>query len=401
MQFVLLQEVEKGRVVQCPIGRWLSVGRDPSSDLLFTQKSISRRHCRVRGEVDGRLRVSDLSTFGTFLEGERIHGEAYAAPGERLVLGRSFALTVVGLYDADASFAGQEEPVPPRRMGAHWLLLRELGRGGMGIVYEAWDESRQQRCAVKWLREGGRATPEAMERFVQEAMLQGSLQDYPGVARIYDLGTVTGSGELFCVMEFVAGRSLLSRIKRGVERIEGVRLMSRVARAVAFAHERGIIHRDLKPGNIMITSEGGIRLTDFGISKALDAGEGMTVSGVMLGTPGYMAPEQVLDAKNVGPPADVYALGAVLYTVLTGKLPIPSARTMREALGKLCQGKEAPPPTAYDPTIDPVLEAACRRALAFYPDDRWPSAAALADELDRWLREADPPSAVRLSLPSR
>lgn len=399
-QAVLLQEVERGRVFPCPVGRWLAIGRDPASDVLLGEKSVSRRHCRVRGEPDGRLRIADLSTFGTFVAGERIGGEAYAAPGERIVLGKTFALTVVGLLDDEVSVADQEEPIPPRRFGAQWILLREIGRGGMGIVYEAWDEQRRQRCAVKWLREGGRATPDSMERFMKEAMLQGALQDYPGVVRTHDLGTVTGSGEMFCVMEYVEGRSLLHRMKEGLERVEGVRLVARVARAVQYAHERGIVHRDLKPGNVLVTREGAVRLTDFGISKVLDAGEGQTVTGMMLGTPGYMAPEQVFDAKRVGPLADVYALGAVLYTVLTSKLPIPEkARSMREALGQLMKGKGAPSPRHYDPTIPADLEAICQRALAFEPEERWPSAAALAEELERWVRQADPPQAVSLSRP--
>src|SRR5690606_34553291 len=134
------------------------------------------------------------------------------------------------------------EPCPPCQLGPRYLLLGELGRGGMGVVFEAWDLERRQRCALKWLRAGGEASEEDVARFTREATLQGSLRDYPGIARVFDFGTAPGSGELYCVLEFVDGVSLERKI-RGNEltRPESARVVARVARALQFAHERGII----------------------------------------------------------------------------------------------------------------------------------------------------------------
>lgn len=396
---VLIQESASGKLVHCPVGKWLSVGRDATSDIVFDDRSVSRRHCNFCGEPDGRLRITDRSTYGTYIGKDRVGGEAYARPGETVILGkRAFTVRVFGLLDPDADRSHSKEPIPPQRMGAHTILLREVGRGGMGIVYEAWDESRSQRCAVKWLREGGSATPDSMARFMKEAMLQGRLLEHPGVVTVYDLGTVTGSGEMFCVMEFITGRSLLERIRDGMTHVEAARLMAKVARVVDFAHQHEVIHRDLKPANVMVTDDDNVRLTDFGISKALDTGSGATVTGVMLGTPGYMAPEQILDAKNVGPPADIYALGAMLYTCLTSKLPI-RGRTIREALTNASKGVDPPGPREHDPTIPEELEAICKKALAARPADRHPTAGALADALDAFANAADPAPGVNLRRP--
>ena len=396
---VLIQESGSGKLVHCPVGKWLAVGRDKQSDIVFDDRSVSRRHCSFRAEPDGRLRIADRSTYGTYIGEDRVGGEAYARPGETVTLGkRAFTVRVFGLLDPDADRSHNREPAPPQRMGAHTILLQEVGRGGMGIVYEAWDESRSQRCAVKWLREGGSATPDSMARFMKEAVLQGRLVDHPGVVTVYDLGTVTGSGEMFCVMEFVLGRSLLERVRDGLTHVEAARLMARVARVVGFAHELEVVHRDLKPANVMVTEDGAVRLTDFGISKALDVGTGATVTGVMLGTPGYMAPEQILDAKNVGPAADIYALGAMLYTCLTSKLPI-RGRTIREALTNASKGVEPPSPREHDPTIAEELETVCKRALAARPEDRYPTAIAMADALEAWASSVDPAPGVALRRP--
>ncbi len=397
---VVVQELQTGSIVLAPVGgKPVLVGRDSDeNDLVCKDKHVSRVHCKVWGLADGRIRIADQSTYGTFVDGTKLEGEGHAAKGQKIRLGHQFALRVVGLLDPD--FVREKgEPVPPQRIGAHYILLDEVGRGGMGIVYESWDESRRQRCAIKWLREGGEADEEAMRRFRREAMLQGDLAEYPGIVTIFDLGTVTGSGEMFCVMEYVPGDTFLDLLRaKSVTRAEGVRLIARVARAVAYAHERGVIHRDIKPANIMITAEGAIRLTDFGIAKALDQGGRITLTGMMMGTPGYMAPEQISDSKRAGPPADVYSLGALLFTFLTGKLPM-RGRNLREALDNARKGQYGPSPREVDPSIDPVLEAACRRALSHNPEDRWPSAAAFAKELERFLKETSDVGAIRLDAP--
>jgi serine/threonine protein kinase len=399
MRHVLLQELEKGRVTFCPVGRWLTLGRSSKrAEVVCKDKHVSRAHCRVKGLPNGSLELVDDSQFGTTVAGTEIEGRTVVLPEQKIILGTSYAMRVIGLLDDDGSHADEMEPVPPRRMGPSAILLREAGRGGMGVVYEAWDEKAQRRCAVKWLREGGRANEERIERFKREALLQGKLSDYPGIVTIYDLGVLFGSGELYCVMEFVDGESLLQKMKRGIERAEAVRIVARAARAVDYAHTHEVLHRDIKPGNILIGSNGEVRLTDFGIARALDDGGGRTLTGIMLGTPGYMAPEQIRDAKNVGPPADIYALGATLFAGLTGKLPI-KGRSMREALRRSADGTNAPSLRKYV-DVDNVLEAATQRALAFEPSERWASAAEFALELERWLKRNTPSVSVKLSGPS-
>lgn len=398
---VVLQELGEGRVVLCPVGVELTIGRDSDdNDLVCKDKHVSRIHCKVTARDDGGLRILDQSTYGTFVDGSRIQTEGTAFIGQTVTLGHEFALSIVGTLDSDANTSQLDEPKPPQRIGAHYILLREVGRGGMGIVYESWDESRKQRCAIKWLREGGAADAEGIARFKREAMLQGQIGDYPGIVTVFDLGTVTGSGEMFCVMEYVDGTTFLDVLrKKTCSREEGVRLVARVARAVAHAHERGVIHRDIKPANVMINKKGAIRLTDFGICKALDhEGSGVTLTGMMMGTPGYMAPEQISDSKQAGPPADIYSLGALLFTFLTGKLPM-RGRSLKEALNNARRGEYGPSPRELDPSIDPVLEAACRRALAHNPADRWPSAADFAKELERYLKETSGSGRISLVTP--
>ncbi|MGE0709744.1 MAG: FHA domain-containing serine/threonine-protein kinase [Planctomycetota bacterium] len=398
MKHVLLQEQQQGRVTYCPVGRWLTVGRSGQRcDVVCKDKHVSREHCRIKALPSGGLEIVDQSQFGTSIAGQKLTGPGTALPGQTIVLGTSYTLRVIGMLDADASHADELEPVPPRRLGPHAILLREVGRGGMGVVYEAWDEKGQRRCAVKWLREGGRADAERIERFQREALLQGRLADYPGIVTIYDLGVLFGSGQLYCVMEYVDGESLLEKMRRGVERAEAVRVVARAAHAVHYAHEHDVLHRDIKPGNILVSNDGRVRLTDFGIARALDDGGGKTMTGIMLGTPGYMAPEQIRDAKSVGRGADIYALGATVFSALTGKLPI-KGKSMREALVRSMEGTVPPRMSKYV-EVDPVLDAAVQRALEFEPADRWPTAESFALELERWLKHNDPAARVSLSGP--
>jgi eukaryotic-like serine/threonine-protein kinase len=272
----------------------------------------------------------------------------------------------------------------PERIDERWRIVREVARGGMGVVYEATDERTGARCALKVLRTG-RTNAAQEERFRREADLGARLGGHPGIVPATALGTLP-TGELYCVMEFVEGRSLWDLLRAGgVPREQGVRLVAQVARAVAYAHARDVVHRDLKPQNVLITPDGRARLTDFGIAKALDDVHGLTATGEVMGTPRFMAPEQAEDSKRVDPRTDVFGLGAILYATLTGRPPMElSGLKLREALRRVYECKVAPP-RSLDGSIDPAIDALCRRALARDPAHRPQTAAALADELDAWL----------------
>ena len=242
------------------------------------------------------------------------------------------------------------------------------------------------------------ADREAGRRFSREIKLQASLKDYPGIARVYDQGTVPGSGELYCVMELVSGESLLARLKRkDLSRVEGVRIVSRVARAVEYAHAQGVVHRDLKPANVLVNQDGMVRLTDFGIAPTLDGDGKLTSTGLMVGTPGFMCPEQIQGLASVSPATDVYGLGALLYAVLCGRPPI-EGKSLADALRAVVQGKVTPP-RALDPTIDQALDELVVQALRKDPADRVPSARVFAEALEGWLRVHDPAQKVSLRSP--
>ena len=399
MNDIVLQESERGRAILIPQGTPVRCGRvADQNQVVLRDPAVSRSHCELVGQPEGGVRVRDLgSTSGTWIGEERLAGEALVAPGGRFRVGQ-VELTVVGAVAPwDPQRAG--EPVAPLWLDEDHLLLREVGRGGMGVVFEAWRRPQDERVAVKWLRRppGEAEDREVLARFKREVRLQASLGDYPGVVKVLDVRELP-SGEPFCVQEFVDGCSLRDALRLGLPRLDALRIVARLARAIAYAHGKGVVHRDLKPANVLLTSDGALRLTDFGISKALAPTGSAKLTGldVLLGTPGFMAPEQIESASAAGPPADVFSLGAILYQALTGQLPVKGER-VAEALRSVVRG-DYDPPRKLDPTIDPQLEELCRSALSLLPALR-PTAEALAERLEAWLRRHDPPAPVSLQAP--
>ncbi|RMG12800.1 MAG: serine/threonine protein kinase [Planctomycetota bacterium] len=261
-------------------------------------------------------------------------------------------------------------------------VRRELARGGMGVVYEAFDRVRGAPCALKLLEGQVRRTQAA--RFRREAMLGARLAGHPGIVAPYDAG-VLPSRRLYCVMELVEGGVPFDRYVRGLPRERAVRLVVEVARAVAYAHERGVVHRDLKPANVLVDAQGRARLTDFGVAKNLDEGDGLTATGAVVGTLDFMPPEQLLDSKRVDERSDVYGLGALLYVALTGRPPLPLQRlSLREALLEAPE-LTVPSPRQHDPSIDRGLATLCLRALARNPAERHEGALVFARDLEAWL----------------
>ncbi len=374
------------------------LGSGSGATFKLYDKQVSEQHCHLRAEADGTVTVADTSTSGTWVGDVRVQGQASAKAGDVLRLGPETRLHVLGVMNPASPTRVRGILNVPQRIDSY-LLLRVVGRGAAGLVYEAYDAKEDRRVAIKVMIAGGRAAPSVIQRFKREAELQGKLRDYPGIVSVYALGTVPDSGELYTVMEFVDGVTLAEQIQAGLPRLKGLRIVARVARAVDYAHEHGLIHRDLKPANVMVSKTDVIRLTDFGVCKALEDDDGMTATGVMLGTPCYMAPEQIDDAKRVGTLADVYALGVLLYLILTGRKPF-AGDSLRVILTAVEAG-DYTPPIEVDPGVDPALDALCRKTMHLVPMERTATARELATLLEDWLRKADPPTRIKLRKPTR
>lgn len=266
-----------------------------------------------------------------------------------------------------------------------YTVEREIGRGGMGVVYKARHESLRRPAAIKMILAGAHAGEREIARFRIEAMAIARLT-HPGIVQVYEVGQQ--DERAYLVLELVDGSSLEGVLSRGrLSPIESARMMARVSEAVHAAHERGIVHRDLKPGNILLTKQNDPKITDFGLAKMLDddRSHGQTKTGAVLGTPTYMSPEQASgDGKTVGPHADIYALGAILYEMLTGQPPFQGSSII-ETLEQVML-REPVPPRRINASIPRDLETICLKCLEKDPEKRIASAKELALELERFLR---------------
>jgi serine/threonine protein kinase/WD40 repeat protein len=260
-------------------------------------------------------------------------------------------------------------------------VLGELGRGGMGVVYQARQLGLDRVVALKMILEGAAAGPEELARFRREAEAIARLE-HPNIVRIYQVGEHRGMP--FFSLEYCAGGSLARRIAGRPQPVrQAAELVAVLARAVQAAHEAGVIHRDLKPANVLLDADGTPKVTDFGLARKLDGASGLTQTGVVLGTPSYMAPEQASGAKDIGPAADVWSLGAILYELLTGRPPFRAATTLDTLVQVV---SDCPvPPSRLRGGIPAELEAICLRCLEKDPHRRPASAAALAEDLERFL----------------
>jgi WD40 repeat protein/tRNA A-37 threonylcarbamoyl transferase component Bud32 len=266
-------------------------------------------------------------------------------------------------------------------------LLEVIARGGMGVVYKARQVSLNRIVALKMILAGQFASREDVERFHREAEAAAKL-DHPNVVPIYEVGE--HQGQHFFSMNFVEGGSLASVIARGdwptsgkAAQRKSVQLMVVVARAVHHAHQRGVLHRDLKPGNILLDAQGQPRVTDFGLARRVEGDDHHTRTGSIVGTPSYMPPEQARSEKFLTTGVDVYSLGAILYELLTGRPPFRAGSPLETVLQVLERDPE--PPRRIDPGIDRDLETICLKCLEKDMRRRYDSAAALADDLERWL----------------
>jgi hypothetical protein len=288
----------------------------------------------------------------------------------------------------------------PGRFG-RFRIERELGRGGCGVVFLAFDPVLRRQVALKIPHLHTVAQPELRQRFLREAQAAGSL-DHPGIVPLYETGEV--GGVAYLASAYCPGPSLAGWLKAQSAPVpvrQAAELVVMLAEAVAYTHGRGILHRDVKPGNVLLQEKEGAwvagtsladtslpaftpRLTDFGLAKLTDQGTRQTATGAVLGTPAYMAPEQAEGRlADVGPQTDVYALGVLLYEVLTGKAPFQGAAAV-EVLHRVSR-TEPDPPHRYRRDVPRDLETICLKCLEKEPRKRYASARDLADELSAWL----------------
>ena len=271
-------------------------------------------------------------------------------------------------------------------------LLREVGRGGMGVVYEAHDRDLDRRVALKLLLVSPNADPKEAaldeERFVREARLSARLK-HPHVVAVYEAGTI--NGRRYIAQEFVNGSPLSEWRRKGSVTIRQlVSLLRDISLALHEAHEEGIIHRDLKPGNVLIDRKNEPHITDFGLAKFVGQNvlQSFTAEGRVVGTPTYMSPEQVRGSSGIDRRTDIYSIGVMLYEILTGRLPFEGATAMEIMMKAVNTPVKEPSKITglqMNPLVFSTLEGVCLKAMAKQPGDRYDNARQLADDLTGWL----------------
>ncbi len=346
----------------------------PSEDLTPDPGEPGRRPGTANGStVDGRAEAGGPPVYRHHVPRELLEAEpASAGPDE-------------GPPDTRATTPPRPSSAPvgpaawPHLSG--YEVLGELGRGGMGVVYQARQVLLDRTVALKMIRAGAGADEEDLARFRLEAEAVARLQ-HPNIIQIFEVGQL--DGQPFFSLEFVAGGALEDRLAAGpLADAAAAELVETLARAMHAAHQKGIIHRDLKPANVLMTADGTPKITDFGLAKRLEGGPGQTQSGAIMGTPSYMAPEQARgEIIRIGPPADVYALGAILYEIVSGRPPFKGPTSLDTVLQVI---NDEPVPLSYlQPRVARDLETICMKCLEKEPARRYASAADLADDLRRF-----------------
>jgi serine/threonine-protein kinase len=399
-----------------PLGDILRSRGDLTADRAQLLDALVREHVQAHG---GNAQASLAAAARPGLA-----SDALAAVGDADVQA-SLARIAPATIDPDRTVdqpAGSSLGQPTRGAAdARYCVLRPHARGGLGEVFVAEDTELHREVALKEILPRHVSDPASRARFVLEAEVTGGLE-HPGIVPVYGLGTYA-DGRPYYAMRLVRGESLTDAIRRyhagaaaGQWSLAFRQLLGRfvaVCQAVAYAHSRGVLHRDLKPGNVMLGPYGETHVVDWGLAKTIGrpsdgsdrggpageaalrpssgSGSGMTLAGQAVGTPAYMSPEQASGRLDqLGPASDVYSLGATLYCLLTGKPPFDGAAD--EVLARVQRG-DFPPPRQVAPGVPPPLDAVCLKAMALNPADRYPTALALAADVEHWL--ADEPVTAR------
>jgi WD40 repeat protein len=346
----------------------LAANKDALLDLIYNEVILRERHGQSPNVTEYTTRFPDLAT------------ELQLQFAMDRAIQEDAAPSTHPARNADGQ--SQDEPVPFLVPG--YQITRVIGRGGMGIVYQAWQAGLNRFAAIKMVLGGGHAGPDELARFRNEAEAVARLQ-HPNIVQVYEVGT--WNGQPFLALEFVDGHSLAAKlVGTPMAARPAAELAETLSRALQHAHDRGIVHRDLTPGNILLALDSTPKITDFGLAKILGGDSGQTQSGAILGTPSYMSPEQAAGkSKIVGPATDVYSLGAILYETLTGRPPF-KAESPIDTIFQVLKN-EPVPPRELNPKAPRDLETICLKCLRKEPGNRYGGAGELADDLRRFLNE--------------
>ncbi|RME04227.1 MAG: FHA domain-containing protein [Planctomycetota bacterium] len=402
--------------IQDPEGE-VVIGRSEKADIVLSDTRVSRRHAKLIFREDG-VYLRDLeSRNGTFhrTKENRI-SEVRLIPGDIFYLGlrqgfRFYAERDVRDTDVYCEECGERMNLPtyadgsvaevqgqylckgcsknldvPEDMVEGYRILHKLGEGAMGSVYKAWWEEGERYVALKLLKFDEECEPVVIERFKREALTEGRLR-HPNVVELYKFGF--SQGYHYISLEYVEGRTLLDIVleEGPLEVSQVLKLALEITDALRLAYQKRIVHRDIKPSNIMITSEGVAKLADFGLAKHFESAglSCITMTGTGVGTPAYMPPEQVMDARSVDQRADIYSFGVTLYVALTGYRPF-SARTTQEYL-KLILTAKPMPVRRLKPEIPLGLARIVERAMEKEKERRYQTPEELWEALCEFRRE--------------
>ncbi len=352
---------------------------DAALDDLQSGRHVDRQALLARyPQLDGAL-----AALGQLIEGPHTFTECPSPRGG--------AAKVVSTADDALSASAKRVSLPG------YEVLGKLGEGGMGVVYKARHLRLNRLVAIKMILGGEHANETMIARFALEAETVAQLQ-HSGIVQIYEIGE--HEGHSFLALEYISGGNLASRLDDKPWPAEkAAQLVETLARTIQVAHDHGIIHRDLKPENVLLTeaADGTLtpKITDFGLAKRLQDAAGRTRTGEIMGTPCYMAPEQATGNKEIGPAADIYALGALLYRLLTGRPPFQADTSLSTLM--LVLEQEPLPLRALNKSLPRDLEAIVLKCLAKQPSERYASAAGLADDLRAFLH-GEAVAAKRLTL---